>query len=66
MPRAVRQEGDPTQLRNYVGMMCTDAELETIKRVQVRYGMSKSAAARLLMRAGAQHHDPSPPEESSK
>lgn len=66
MPRAVRQEGDPTQLRNHVGASFDDADLAMIMRVAARYGMSKSAAVRLLTRAGAQHHDPSPPKENTK
>lgn len=66
MPRAIREEGQPGQLRNSVGVMFDDADMEMIKRVAARYGMSKSAAVRLLTRAGASHHDPSPPEENSK
>lgn len=64
MPRNESKEGDPTQLRNHVGTLVTDADLEIIKRVMQRYGISKSAAARLLIRAGAAHHDPSPPKEN--
>lgn len=66
MPKAVRQQGDPTQLRNSLNVMFDDADMELIRRVATRYGVSKSAAARLLLRAGAPHHDPSPPEETSK
>lgn len=65
MPRAIREEGDPSQLRNHVGVLFDDADLEMIKRVAKRYGMSKSAAVRLLTRAGAPLHDPSPPRENS-
>jgi hypothetical protein len=63
MPRARRDEADPTQLRNSVGVMFNDADMEMITRVAKRYGMSKSAAVRLLARAGAAQHDPSPPIE---
>lgn len=66
MPRAIREQGEPTQLRNSVGVMFDDADLEMIKRVAARYGMSKSAAVRLLARAGAAHHDPSPPKENAE
>ena len=50
MPRAIRTEGEPEQLRNAVGAMFTDDDMEMIKRVMKRYGMKKSAAVRLLTR----------------
>lgn len=65
MPRARREEADPTQLRNSVATMVDDATLEMILRVAKRYGMSKSHAARLLIKAGAAQYDPSPPTEGT-
>jgi hypothetical protein len=65
MPRAKRETADATQLRNSVGVMFNDADMEMIGRVAARYGMSKSAAVRLLARAGAATHDPSPPTEGA-
>lgn len=65
MPRARRDEADPTHLRNTVATQVDDDDLEMIRRVMKRYGMSKAGAARLLIRAGAQHHDPSPPSKET-
>lgn len=57
MPRP-SQSKDPTARRNAVSAMLTDDELAMVKRVQQRYGVSKSTAARFLITAGAAHHDP--------
>jgi hypothetical protein len=65
MPKARRDDAAPTQLRNAVATMVDDADLEMILRVARRYGLSKSGAARLLIRAGAAHHDPSPPSKET-
>lgn len=63
MPRARNDDLAPTQFRNSVATMVDDATLDMIMRVAKRYGLSKSGAARLLISAGAAHHDPSPPTE---
>jgi hypothetical protein len=64
MPRAFNPEKDPDKLRNHVGVPFNDADLDMIKRVAKRYGLSMAGAVRLLTRAGAAHHDPSPPKEN--
>jgi hypothetical protein len=52
MPRAIRTEGQPDQLRNYVAGMFTDADYARIQKVIDRYGMKKAAALRYLALKG--------------
>ena len=65
MPRP-KPEAHPTQLTNQLGVMLDAEDVAMVKRVAARYGISKSAAGRLLIRAGAAQHDPnpSPPKEN--
>lgn len=63
MPTA-DHESEPLPLDQHVNAMVDIEDVAMIKRVMKRYGgISKSAAVRLLIRSGATHHDPSPPEE---
>lgn len=66
MPRKKRDTANPDARRNSVGVQLTDDELAMVRRVAARYGnLSMSAAARLLILAGAPQHDPSPPIEGA-
>lgn len=57
-------DSEPLPLNQHVATLVDSEDLAMIKRVMKRYGgISKSAAVRLLIRSGAAHHDPSPPEE---
>ena len=62
MPRPTKASDDPTALRNPVSCLVDDSDKEMITRVMKRYGVSKSDAVRMLLRAGAAEHDPSPPQ----
>lgn len=53
-------------LDHFLGAMGTLADLEMVTRVQNRYGVSKSDAIRMLLRAGADTHDPSPPSKETE
>lgn len=61
MPRPKKDAGDPTALRNPVSCLVTDDDKALIDRVAARYSISHAAAVRILIRAGAPMHDPSPP-----
>lgn len=49
----------------HVAVLLTDDEQAMVRRVATRYGLSMSAAGRLLILTGAEQHDPnpSPPKE---
>ncbi len=66
MPRSKRDTLNPNARRNNLGVMLTDDELAMVKRVAERYGNSMSGAARLLILAGAQEHDPSLPPKTTQ
>lgn len=63
MPRPKKPEGDPTALRVPVSVMVTREDSDLIDRVAARYSIGRSAALRILLRAGAPEHDPSLPPE---
>lgn len=59
-------EGEPLPLDQHVATLVDVEDLAMIKRVMRRYGgISKSAAVRILIRSGAEQHDPSLPHEGS-
>lgn len=65
--RAIRKK-EP--LDQFLGAMGTLADLKMVERVIDRYGVSKSDAIRMLLRAGGETHDPehnnpSPPKETT-
>lgn len=60
--RAIRKK-EP--LDHFLGAMGTLADLQMVERVQDRYGVSKSDAIRMLLRAGGETHDPSPPSKET-
>ena len=62
MPRPTKASDDPTALRNPVSCLVDDSDKEMITRVMKRYGVSKSDAVRMLLRAGAAEQEPSPPQ----
>lgn len=53
-----KQPPAPTALTETVSTNITLADLNMVHRVMKRYGVKRATAVRMLMLAGAQHHDP--------
>lgn len=58
MPRKPIDPDDPDKLQHYLPVLFSKRDIDVIERVASAYGMSKAAAARLMMRHGASRYDP--------